>query len=381
MTRWQVFALGIAALAITGFSTRIEGPDVTGIYDFVKGSSQKNPIPVLIIHGMGKYADHPIGWSFTFQQRLGAKLGGLTLKKKSAVKDCSDLDLMNDQDNPPAYDPYAHLKVCTWSNQAGQTVQFYELTWAMLTEPVKDRVLAYDDRDYGKDRESENRKLKRDLIDSSLSDPMLYVGKYTATLRYPIKQTICAMLYGLPAENQRCVMKEETPSVKDVFIVTKSLGSAMLYDTLLEMQKPKQSQRPTASLYRAAQTFKDRTRMIYMFANQLPLLCLTRYAKKDTVCEEKKEVTIKETFTTKIVAISDPNDLLSYPLKSWQLTLIGLAGDPTNVFVDLVPWWYPGLLIGLADPYAAHTGHDTNDDVIAIVACGTSGKSIKKCKD
>jgi hypothetical protein len=77
---------------------------------------------------------------------------------------------------------------------------------------------------------------------------------------------------------------------------------------------------------------------------------------------------------THVVAISDHNDLLSYPLRDWQLDLVRAPGEVTNIFVQLtrpIGW--------VANPKKAHMGHDRNDEVIKIVACGTKDEKPQAC--
>jgi hypothetical protein len=351
-----------------GASPVVEGPDVVGIIDALRQSNEASKVHVLILHGMGV---HEVGESAKLQARLVGKMGSMT---KSY---CENAQIPNDPVDLPADLSHAILRICEYGNEKGNSIRFYELTWSTLTKPVKDRILQYDDRDYGASREDVNRKLKLSVINYGLSDPMLYVGRYQNVLRFPIKQTICRIVQRKD-NGKSCESNEHSDEVDQIFIITQSLGSAMLYDTIREMEAAGSQQEAGAESHDAL-TFRSKTRYIYMLANQLPLLCMSQYSGRERICEERMGPLVQPGYETNIVAISDPNDLFSFPLKSWHLDLIGLNGEPTNVLIDIAGSSLIRKLANLADPEKAHTGHADSEAVISVLACGTANGKVLEC--
>lgn len=100
---------------------------------------------------------------------------------------------------------------------------------------------------------------------------------------------------------------------------------------------------------------------------------------EERICEERMGPLVQPGYETNIVAISDPNDLFSFPLKSWHLDLIGLNGEPTNVLIDIAGSSLIRKLANLADPEKAHTGHADSEAVISVLACGTANGKVLEC--
>lgn len=389
--------LVVLCFALTGFSNGdepipnypfniIEEGDVPGMYNEVKKSTLNNPARVLLVHGMRK---HPFGWSDKLQQNLGNAL------HLSRPDECIPLDIKNNLDHPPADNVHARMNVCTFSStKDGHSLRFYELTWSPLTALIKDRVLGFDDDKKWGSRSRLNEEIKHDVINEGLSDSILYLGNYGPIVKWTIRQAICIVaLKDIPKTqgDQPCVkaqkaeMLASSAATKNLYIITHSLGSAILYDTLNDLRpeaagkKLNGSFRATKAEKKAAALLQEQTRTVYMFANQLPLLCLGRYQKQgdcEAVALEKMDVV-----PTSIVAFTDRNDLLTYPLHKGQLHLIGLTGDPLNVIVE-----NGGLTINLppfpsvTHPVTSHTGYQDNPSIMKMLACGTVKKALGECK-
>jgi hypothetical protein len=362
-----VLIVTLLSLFLMGFT--MEGPDVPAIFDSLQKTSGSAPTEVMLVHGMGIHTENE--WSIRLRDGLAEKLG-LSLRR------CVQQKIQHDDDPPPADETPVNLNICTYQG-VNKTVTFYELTWSMITEPVKRRVLDFDDREYGKERVSINRETKKAVINEGLSDAVLYLTNYRTILQTPFKQAICILLQGIPPQGQKCVLdvaKMETEQGKDLFIITKSLGSAILYDTLREMRNHKSNSNDAveSAEARASSYIIGHTNTVYMLANQIPLLCLGTYSAKSRVCEEKATMDKAQTITN-VVAINDPNDLLSYPLKEWQLDFVRLPGAVTNVHIHLAT----RILGQFANPRTAHSGHEEESDVITMIACGTKHHKLRKC--
>ena len=126
-----------------------------------------------------------------------------------------------------------------------------------------------------------------------------------------------------------------------------------------------------------------------MLANQVPLLLLGSYRTQDAdeqttddhptdslrnfiVEREKAERTTAFPKIFKIVAFSDPNDLLSYRIPEW------IANDtqyPSDTFVNVTTsvtrtgWTIP-FLGQFADPIEAHRGYGRDERVLDLIING-----------
>ena len=94
----------------------------------------------------------------------------------------------------------------------------------------------------------------------------------------------------------------------------------------------------------------------------------------DTYCEPGGEHYNQRLVTkTSIIAFSDPNDLLSYaiPQKFGQHRLDSrLCAEITNININVAHVIDMFGLGKFANPLTAHTGYDSDDRVVALIANG-----------
>jgi len=127
-----------------------------------------------------------------------------------------------------------------------------------------------------------------------------------------------------------------------------------------------------------------RTFNIYMLANQLPLLGLAdiptpltdgERAARNSLQElirARKAVSHNESRPFTIIAISDPNDLLSYPIPKG----FGKSEETRDYqFINVITPIARKYALGtVAHPGKAHTGHADTPFVVDIIAHGHSGQ-------
>ncbi|HZR03699.1 MAG TPA: hypothetical protein VFA81_11060 [Burkholderiales bacterium] len=231
--------------------------------------------------------------------------------------------------------------------------------------------------DYPYARAKLNDALKSGLMNSCLADAMIYIGAQGEEIRARIRPEIEKAL-GID------VAKSATGEAPAVMLVSESLGSKVMFDVLQEIVKGASR---TAAATRAKQTL-DRTRQLVMFANQVPILDLT--GPKPTPEQKRRGVEQGEgsslrTFLEalpppptpkgvqprardtrrRIVAFTDPNDLLSYRFpKGYFLESENI--EAVNVLVSNDRAWF-GFL---ENPTTAHRTYGKNDDVMALFLCG-----------
>ena len=156
----------------------------------------------------------------------------------------------------------------------------------------------------------------------SLSDAVLYTGKYKEHMQYPIMRAV------------EIVTGDGLGANDELAVITHSLGSRMTFDTLDNMVNGTPILGETNYDKTAAPELIRRTTSIFMCANQLPLLALAdaekpvahpprlvhlglrRFLRKhaDIRARHVKLANEPAEPPLRVVAFSDPNDLLSYPL-------------------------------------------------------------------
>lgn len=303
-------------------------PRIQGISDILDRSKRVN---LLIVHGMG--ADSSTDYT-PFTQALATKLG-LHLER------AGDESIPG---NPDGTAP-ARLFERTYVSDLGREMRVYELHWWPLIQNSKSRLLA-DERFYPGRRARYNRNLKASLVNNRIADPIIYLGPLGA----PIKASVRYTLHKITEERSADELVT-TPTV----IVTESLGSEIAFAVLSEAQPGSYSRQITAA-----------TPEVFMLANQLPLL---RLAHDHPEKSESSPFAIFESVNTtkvhrQIVAVSDPSDLLSYPIPE------SITQDGTLFINVLRPLGHRLLGNNAVEPLGAHTGARSDPLVLDMIACG-----------
>ena len=254
-------------------------------------------------------------------------------------------------------EPSTHPR--TYASARGDRLIVHEVVWSPLIYELKQKKLAADERQRLPDRVPVNGRLKQYLLNERMPDPLLYVGRMGPYIRNAVKQTICTrMLAGRIAGDVGSERCEAVHIDEATFftVITESLGSAIAFDAIAELDRdtpPSAGQSPGVLLQRTASFF--------MLSNQLALLHLNEPGRAFEAADERAF-----RFPMEVVTISDPNDVLSYPVPE------SLARDyPKHRFINVRTRLAWTLLGGLAAwPNTAHTGHATNRRVIAMIADG-----------
>ena len=264
---------------------------------------------------------------------------------------------------------YGEVNIADYSGADGKKVRTYELTWSATTDALKARQFA-SDATYASSRVLVNRQLKAQLIDDALADPVLYIGRYRNHMQFPIMRAIEAILHDYQPQDE-------------LAIVTQSLGSYMCYDTLLKMSRGERIMGEKDYSADVVQDLIGHTNYVFMLANQLPLLELSEVSnplpirrESNTAVKALAEIRRRHKpgarlqrqqapLALHLVAFSDPNDLLSYPLD--QSSISGSAIVYSNAVVSVER---SAILGVFAWPLTAHTGHDKSKLVMDLLAFG-----------
>ena len=262
----------------------------------------------------------------------------------------------------------------------------YELTWSPLTAGFKDSRFTPDS---AVNRSLFNQKIKAGVFADGMSEAVLYVGNYHDDI---LGRSVGAALRRFyeakfdPAE----IRPTENGPWHPVVLLSESLGSIMLFDALEQeaayAQSKEKWQRDAFARMMAS------TRVVYMMANQLPLLDVDRQTTEGSpvrslqtpsrsrtptdrlkaLSERRSDAVGKSPLQTaaapgpiELVVFSDPSDLLSY-----QLYPKDVADLPNLRMHDFTPRntfnWF-----GLFEwPATAHTGYAQNAEVADIVVHG-----------
>jgi hypothetical protein len=162
--------------------------------------------------------------------------------------------------------------------------------------------------------------------------------------------------------------------------ITHSLGSRITIDGLTRLTQVLETvatDRP--EVRRVTQSFKERDVKVFMLANQLPLLqsglepASIQGAVPAYCIPDGAHYGDRLFGETELIAFSDPNDLLSYPIPDAfvrDYVDSRLCPKQVNVTINIAP---VSSLLGLgefANPMAAHLDYDDDERVIGLITRG-----------
>ena len=331
---------------------------------------------VLMVHGVG---NHLPGYSTQFLEKLAKELD-LSVTAKAY----KNITLAHPKDENKKL---GNLRINRFLNQdKSQELLFYELTWSEITARDKE-VLSYDNSGEQSFRRAEVNDLLKKFSNDTGPDPIIYLGEKREDILTAFAQSFCWMVSGdwnsLPDDvHQLCSSKNVTPFYNDSYaFVSHSLGSRITIDGLQRIASIL-ANGETAPYYTAiANVMKNKEVPIYMMSNQLPMLQLGRtlpeVSNQETAYCRPEGAKYSERMLekTKIIAFSDPNDLLSYAIPHDFVDKYldsRLCVDVTNININVAKVYDAFGLGKLANPMDAHIGYDTDDRVIALIAKGVA---------
>lgn len=311
-----------------------------------------NVADVLLVHGI---CTHDASWAGVVVPQLAQALRDATASAPARLAGGAAVEIVPSVIETPA----------------GQ-LRFDALIWSSLTNDLK-RQLCYDQSGksalctgappYPYTRARLNARFKDGLIDDCLPDALIYEGAARETMQLRMREAVLQVLSGA---------RPDAPLV----VISHSMGSKLLFDTLLRMtQEPAGS--AAATLARQA---VQRMRLLIMAANQIPLLSLaeqqpataaaTAPDSLQQLLRQRRAMAAAPPLT--LVAFTDPNDLLSYTLPPERY--VGQGVTVHNILVSNAPT-YLGLL---ERPDTAHLDYLANPDVGRLIACGLPASKLCK---
>lgn len=369
----------------------VEGRPFTGIEPYLAKQDELPPfddrvgnrpeVKVLYVHGIGT---HVAGDGTTLRQTL-AKFLGLDIRAPRPKR------IVIASPSFPSQN-LGEINVTRLTDaERRRDLLFYELTWSPITQPDKD-LLAFDkEQDYVLRRAALNQAM-RTFVNDVAPDPLAYAGQKREPILVAITQSICWVVSRswseLPelTEGQNC--SAELPGVgsrvglDDFVVISHSLGSRAVIDAIQRLTNLPVSADP--SLRRIADDFRNRDLQVFMLSNQLPLLEAGREGQQVTgevaaYCGPSPTKPGRFFAKTELIAFSDPNDLMSYPVPDKfadKYIESRLCPSVTNVTINVV-----GVksLLGVGDvanPLSAHLGYAADERVGGLLAKGAGHPGV-----
>ena len=299
--------------------------------------------------------------------------------------------------------PYGEVNIIRLTDtERRRELLFYELTWNPITFEDK-AILDFDKAVvYSGQRAAVNQRFRL-FANSALPDPLAFIGNRGADIRGSVGQALCwalsarwqdldALTEGVRCENTSAYGKRA--AADELIIVTHSLGSRAAVDAL--QNAARRSDQALESADRGAQFAADlKTKRItlFMLSNQLPLLesgqpPQTVTGSGDDYCgPDAPHADGRFLEELDIVAFTDPNDIMSYPIpQTWARDYLDsrLCSNVRNVTINIAHVRPLPVLGEFADPLTAHTGYNTDQRVMEIMAhgignAGTSELVLDRC--
>jgi hypothetical protein len=348
---------------------------------FVEGETDRPEVKVLYVHGIGTHAP---GHGTALRNNLATALG-LEIRAPRPKR------IVIAHPQFPGQN-LGELNVSRLTDtEQRRDLLFYELTWSPITQPDKD-LLAFDkEQEYVLRRASVNQAA-RSFVNDIAPDPLAYAGQKREPILVSVGQSICwvasrswSELTEL-TENTWC--GPDFPGIgsrlalDDFAIITHSLGSRATLDALQRLTNLPIAADPR--LKRMADDFRARDVQVFMLSNQLPLLEAGREGQQivgqtGAYCGPAATKPGRFFAETQIVAFSDPNDLMSYPIPDQFADGhidSRLCPSVTNVMINVAS---VNSLLGLgdvADPLSAHQGYGPDERVAALIARGAGNPHV-----
>jgi hypothetical protein len=389
-----------ALLVLAGCATTQVDPPNANVGGIGHMAASSPEVDVVFIHGMS-YRDQV--WAAATNVALAKALG-------------RSFDRAQFMKNPgvPIGPDGAMLYSAVISGETGR-VNTYAIVWSPITVAFK-KTLCYDvstrnppvcDESNRERRAIGNGYLKSILLDGALSDVVYYLSEDAGevhAIRDAVTQAVLIIFSGgdVNASNSTALAFHKMAN-RDapLFVMSESLGSKILWDSVNDLAKKTTNTDDRHALLHELGNVEE----VYMAANQIPLLSPADksapavdwpgYAEKYyegrqklsglrgfsvLVHEGRKQRRGGDPSPLRIVAFSDPNDVLSYKLRPYFAEQCRL--DPPSCesnlleVVDAGPHnatnWF-GLV---EDPWAAHTKYWDTQFVQRVLGCGLPPKNL-----
>ncbi len=378
--------------------------EIQGIKDLLD-KDIKN-VNVVLVHGMGIH-DQKIemsenGINFNYQNSIAAALNFI----EADGDDAYHSEKLFLRDSSIVGGNLIYRKFINKTN--GQTLSFFAISWDEITRDIQKTLFELDDDFYetrgSKNREKGRAKINKELkkfINSSFADPAIYLGTFAPEIQYLVAQGI-SKIDG--------IISSHKSNSEKIVLISDSMGSSVVFDTVMKASELKTEF--LKEFKKPVEKFAGITTLIFMNANQLPLLELGRlkapkpnesleewldnypcHKPSDNKAMDKSRSSVLDAMTAfvntrssylgslknenknlfkhklQIVAFTDPNDPLSYYLS--KRFKAHCEVDKDMKIVNILLTNATNYLNIFANPVKAHSsGFKVNPKAIEIVATG-----------
>jgi len=369
-------ACEVSGAPYEGLEAALQGQDGQGVIGETPGS-ERSLVKVMMVHGIGS---HFPGYSGRTVANLAAALG----------LDVSAPQIKS-KDLPDAINPGQSMGTLTVQRLTDAKRQrellVYELTWSRISDPAR-ASLRFDTTQVHSRNRARLNQLGKSFVNDVLVDPLVYVGVGRERILTVVRQSLCWIYStdwdGFPEQSAIC--DDDDPRMGSrvqqdrFFFVTHSLGSRILLDALETTAADLAAQEdssPRATAFRTA--LQNQNTTVFMLANQLPLLQagfppvpvrgqIAAYCKPEGEFFDQRILA-----RTQVVAFSDPNDLLSFPIPD-DFVQYGidsrLCPQVVNVSLNIARVTQVFRGEGFANPLTAHTEYNNDARVIGLMTGG-----------
>jgi hypothetical protein len=342
------------------------------------GNRDRATTKLVYIHGIG---DHQPGHSGELVQSLSDALG---LHVRASITKQIELAPQDNSERPFGIVTVIRL---TDSDRRRELI-FYELTWSVITAQERQSVEFDNSVFFSSQRASINSAAKQ-FANNALTDPLAFIGDRGEDIRGAVGQTFCwamsARWDDLPklTEGQRCensAFYGDRVAIDEVVLASHSLGSRATVDALQDAaQGLNRSTANQARVNKFTADLKDKEISLYMLSNQLPLLESGQPTREITAATSEfcgpnaPQASGRFLKQLNLIAFTDPNDILSYPVPQfWARRYLDsrLCTNVRNVTINIATVRRLPVLGTFADPLAAHTGYDSDARVAQLIVNG-----------
>ena len=325
-----------------------EGKGSCGFDGLRKKLEVSDKLHVVAVHGMGH---HTPNWSCVMRKNV-FKTVGLTSPADSLL---CEKNIENHETEMGAISlEFGYLSGNT------EKAKYYELTYSDITSKFK-TALTYD-KEYDDYRVAVPKCLKTGckkfpgLMNDNISDAFIYLGVANDEVQKSMDEALAYISDKVGPNDQ-------------VIFIAESLGSRVIFDALLD-KRIIQSESGTNKLI-------QKSTQLWLLSNQLPLLqlgknqkgeggsSLERFIVKKLEIDTLSGLENKKTF--QVVAFSDPNDLLTFPI-GHNLAQKNKGTKFYNALINNNSYAF----LGFVNPYKAHVGYRTNEKVMNAIAEGAN---------
>jgi hypothetical protein len=342
------------------------------------GNRDRATTKLVYIHGIG---DHQPGHSGELVQSLSTALG---LDVRSSITKRIVI-------TPPDISgrPFGVVNVIRLTDaQRRRELIFYELTWSIITARERESV-AFDNSIFFTSQRASVNSAAKQFANNALTDPLAFIGDRGADIRGSVGQALCWALSArwddLPplTEGQRCEnspLYGERVAIDEVVIASHSLGSRASVDALQDAARVlDRSGANGAQAGQFAAALRNKEVTLFMLSNQLPLLESGQPNQEVTNAMAEfcgpnaPQADGRFLKQLNMIAFTDPNDILSYPVPQfWARKYLDsrLCTNVRNVTINIANVRRLPVIGTFADPLTAHTGYDSDPRVAQLMASG-----------